>query len=128
MLPEMKAGPMVKGIKYLFVPVSQSGPNDRACQHSRQEVVEIKRIVVKHQSSGVSDDLEEQAAAHAHHEPPGPVSNTQRKLQQQDEPQHGTVSGISGQAWQERYLTTLQRACLDGAGGRVLWTSYVHGV
>jgi hypothetical protein len=96
--------------------------------YSRQEVVKTKRIVVKHQSSGISDDLEEQAAAHAHHEPPGPVSDTQRKLQQQGEAQDGTVGGISGQAWQERYLTTLQRACLDRAGGRILGTSYIHGV
>jgi hypothetical protein len=125
MLPETKAGPMVSGIKYLIA-YSQPIHHSRTCIYSRQEVVEAKWVVVQHQSPSISDNLEKQTAAHACHKPPGLVPNTKCKLQQQDEAQYRTISGISREVWQESYLAALEGARLDGASGRVWWAGYVH--
>ena len=81
------------------------------------KIVEIERVIVKHDSACVTDNLKNEAADHADHEPPSLISNAKRDLGNKQQTKDGGIKGIASKCWKVFNLSAAKGTCSHSAVG-----------
>lgn len=93
----------------------------------RDEVVEIERVVMEHDSANISNNLKDKTANHTYHESPGLVSDAKPELCKEKQAKYSRVESITSQVWNIFYLSTAKRACrYSTIGGTLERTRFPH--
>lgn len=79
------------------------------------EVVEVERVVVQHNSAGISNNFKNETTDHADHESPGLVLDAEPELRNKKQAKSSSVNGISSERGLVFYLSTAERTCCHGA-------------
>lgn len=79
------------------------------------EVVEVERVVVQHNSAGISNNFKNETTDHANHESPGFVLDAEPELRNEKQAKSSSINGISSKRGLVVHLSTAEGACCHGA-------------